>query len=241
MQFIKRLFARIGGYARTHNFTCDICGREVFADERICADCMKALPVIALRCPVCGRRVREEGVCSACKAHRPVARRALSRFTHEGEAARLVRRYKGGERYLARTLAGQLLPLMAQYPDTDALVPVPMTAHAKRRRGFDQTLLLAQELSALCAVPVLCAAQKRRETAPQKALTRVERAKNLEGCFFVPDRSAVKGKRLLIVDDTYTTGATADELAATLLRAGAKQVDVLTVTSVEDRAPFGRK
>ena len=67
MQFIKRLFARIGGYARTHNFTCDICGREVFADERICADCMKALPVIALRCPVCGRRVREEGVCSALR------------------------------------------------------------------------------------------------------------------------------------------------------------------------------
>ena len=69
----------------------------------------------------------------------------------------------------------------------------------------------------------------------------MERAKNLEGCFFVPDRSAVKGKRLLIVDDTYTTGAKADVLASTLLRAGAKRLDVLTVTSVEDRAPFGRK
>lgn len=241
MSLFSRLAARLRGYERTHNFTCDVCGREVFAGEHVCDSCRAALPAIGRHCPVCGRRVREEGVCAACKQRRPVAGKVRSCFSHEGEAARLVLRFKRGERYLACTLAEWMLPLLAAFPGTDALVPVPMTKRAKRRRGFDQTLLLARELSEWSGVPVLCAAEKRRDTPPQKSLSRSERAKNLEGCFRVADRAAVRGKTLLIVDDTYTTGATADELAAVLLRAGAKEVNALTFTSVEDKAPFGRK
>ena len=241
MAFFARVLAYLRGYQRTHNFTCDVCGREVFGGERVCEACTRALPFIRTCCPVCGRRVREEGVCAACKQQRPVPHAVRSCFTHEGEAARLVRRFKRGEQYLALTLAQFLQPLVAQFDGADALVPVPMTARARRRRGFDQALLLARELSALTNLPVLCAVQKRRETPQQKALGRAGRRKNLEGCFHVTDRAAVRGKRLLIVDDTYTTGATVDELAAVLLRAGAAEVNAVTVTSVEDKAPFGKK
>ena len=241
MKLFARLAAWFKNYERTHNYTCDVCGREVFAGERICERCMRELPFIRTRCPVCGRRVKEEGVCAACKQRRPVVHAARSAMTHDGDAARLVWRFKRGQRYLARTLAQLLLPPLRALPAADALVPVPMTARARRRRGYDQALLLAEELSALSGVPLLCAAEKRKETAQQKSLTRAERAKNLEGCFHVTLRKEVKGKALVIVDDTYTTGATADELAAALLRAGAKAVYAVTVTSVEDKHPFGRK
>ena len=120
-------------------------------------------------------------------------------------------------------------------------MPVPMAVRALRRRGYNQAELLARELSALTGLPVLTAAEKRRETPPQKSLSRREREKNLEGCFHVTDRKAVRGKKLIIVDDAYTTGATVDVLAAVLRRAGAEKVYAVAVTSVRDKAPFGKK
>lgn len=223
----------------TINYTCDVCGREVFGGERICAHCRERLPVPRVVCPVCGRRVEEEGVCASCKQRRPVPNMVRSRFVHEGDALRLMLRYKGGERYLAQTFALELLPLLEAFPRPDALVPVPMTARERRRRGFDQARLLAERLSAQSGIPVLCAAEKTRETAQQKTLSRREREKNLEGCFHVGDRAAVRDKTLLIIDDTLTTGATVHALAGVLLRAKAKRVCALTLTGVEQRHPFG--
>ena len=217
------------------NFTCDVCGREVFGGERICAACEKTLPFNNGHiCPYCGRWVREAGVCIECKDHRPAVERARSAFVHEGAAAALVRRFKQGEKYLFRTLAAYMFPLLQQFfADADALVFVPMTRRAQRRRGYDQSRLLAERLAKMSGKPCLDACKKRRDTAAQKGLGRRERERNLEGCFVVCDRAAVKGKRLVIVDDTFTTGSTVSELARVLLRAGAARVDALTATSVE--------
>lgn len=236
----KAWFRKIAERFRSPNFTCDICGREVFDGERVCRDCLAALPAITLCCPLCGRRVNEAGVCPECKDRRIAAEMCRSAYVYEGEAARLVTRYKDGARYLAGTIAALMLPVLTrEFADADALVPVPMTDAAKRRRGFDQVRLLAETLSALCNKPVLAAAVKQRETAPQKTLSRREREKNLAGCFHVKERAAVRGKTLLIVDDTLTTGATIHALANALLRAKAKKVYAITLTSVEYKYPFG--
>ena len=112
-------------------------------------------------------------------------------------------------------------------------------ARAARRRGFDHGRLLAETLSGLCGLPVLAAAVKQRETAPQKTLSRRERERNLEGCFHIVRRAEVRGKTLLIADDTMTTGATVHELASALLRAKAKKVYAVTFTSVAYRDVFG--
>ena len=235
---MKKFFSKIAQWMRrydeSHNFTCDICGREVFGGERVCAACRAQLPFNGGHaCPLCGRKVLEAGVCIECKDSRPVVEKARSCFVHEGSAAALVLQFKKGKRYLVRALSGFLLPVLeAQFPDADALVFVPMTKRARRRRGYNQARLLAGELSRSSGVPLLDAAEKRRETAAQKALGRREREKNLEGCFRVTDRSAVRGKRIVIVDDTFTTGATVNELARVFYRAGARSVCALTVTSV---------
>lgn len=237
IKFLSKIADWLRRYDDAHNFTCDICGREVFGGERVCAACAKALPANSGHvCPYCGRRVREPGVCIECKDHRPAVERARSCFVHEGEAAALVLRFKKGSRYLCRTLCDFLAPALGrEFPDAEALTFVPMTKRAVRRRGYNQSRLLAEELARRSGIPLLDAVEKRRETAAQKSLGRREREKNLAGCFRVTDRGAVRGKRVVIVDDTFTTGSTVSELARVLLRAGAACVYALTFTSVPDK------
>lgn len=241
MNFFQRLRERIAKYDDGHNFTCDVCGREVFENERVCAQCKRELPWNNGHvCPICGRKVLEEGVCLECKQKPVGVDMARSAFLHEGEAAKLVVRFKRGRRYLYRTFSELLLPLLNQeFSGADALTFVPMTARAERKRGYNQSRLLAEELAVRCEKPVLYAVEKRKESKPQKTLGRTEREKNLEGCFHVTDRKAVKGKNLLIVDDTFTTGSTVSALSGALKRAGAASVCALTVTSVQYKNPFG--
>lgn len=242
MNIFQRIAERIRAYDDTHNFTCDICAREVFAGERICEKCRLALPWNDGNiCPLCGRKVIEEGICLECKYKRLSVDKARSPLLHEGEAARLVVRCKRGKKYLYRALAELTFPLIAsEFADSEALVYVPMTERAEKKRGYNQSRLLAEELSSLSGLPVLDVVIKQRETEPQKSLGRTEREKNLERCFHLISRSAVKGKTILLVDDTLTTGATVGELADTLKRGGAKKVYALTVTSVQNKTPFGK-
>lgn len=238
----QRLAARVKRYDETHNFTCDVCGREVFSNERVCSECLKTLPWNRGEvCPFCGRKIGEAGVCLDCKEKRIGVEKARSCFTHEGEASRLVVRFKRGKKYLYRTLAELALPLLnAEFSEADALTYVPMTARAEKKRGYNQSRLLAEELARLVGKECLSCTEKQRETSAQKQLGLREREKNLQGCFRVTERAAVKDKKILIVDDTLTTGATSSELASVLRRAGAASVSLLTVTSVQKKYPFGK-
>lgn len=233
---IRALFRRAG----EQNFTCDVCGREVFEGERICAACFRALPWNRLFCPLCGRKVGEAGVCVDCKAEPLGVDRARSCFTHDGEASRLVYGLKDGKKYLAVTL-GELLAGLAdrEFADADAVTFVPMTERAEKRRGYNQSRLLAEEVARRCGKELIAPAVKQRDTEPQKALGRRARAENLKGCFHVRERKIVRGKRILLVDDVMTTGATGSELADVLRRAGAERVYLLTATSVTHKNPFG--
>lgn len=241
MNSIRWLAGKIRSYDDTHNFTCDICGREVFGGEHVCSKCRKVLPWNNGNiCPLCGRKVGEPGICLECKDKRLAVDVARSPLLHEGEAARLVVRCKR-QKYFYRTLAELMLPtLLDEFGKADALVFVPMTEKAQKKRGYNQSRLIAEELSRLSGIPVLDAVSKIHESGPQKALGRREREKNLEGCFHVTDRAAVKGKKLVIVDDTLTTGATVSEIASRLKRAKASAVYAVTATSVQGKFPFGK-
>lgn len=240
----KKIFQTIEAFLRryddTHNFTCDLCGREVFENEHICGVCRKTLPWNDGNvCPLCGRKVGEAGICLECKQKRLSVQKARSPLLFEGDAARLVLQAKR-KKYFYRALAELMYPSLCDFPDAEALVFVPMTDKAYKKRGYNQSRLIAEELSRLGGPPVLDAAVKQRETDSQKTLGRSEREKNLERAFHITDRSAVKGKNLLIIDDTLTTGATVSELANALYRAGAARVDALTATSVEYKDPYGK-
>ena len=238
MKFFEFLKNAVKSYDETHNFTCDICGREVFQNERVCAPCMRVLPYIGeTYCPFCGRKTLETGACLDCKTRPLTVEKARAVCTHEGAAARLVVAFKRGKRYLARTIAELMLPLLEEFPNTELLVPVPMTEKSEKKRGYNQSRLLGQALSELSGIPYVEPVQKTRETSSQKLLTRQEREENLTGCFRVKERKAVRDKNVLIVDDTMTTGTTASEIARVLKNAGADEVNLLTFTSVQYKTP----
>ena len=243
MKFIEYLKDKITRYDDTHNFTCDNCGGELFDGSRLCARCKERLPYNNGRiCPFCGRRVREEGTCLDCKQKPLTVEKARSLFLYEGEVATLIRSFKTGKKYLYRTFLEGLVPIAEEaFADTDAVTFVPMTKKAQRRRGYNRSKLLAEGLSRATGKPLLCAITKKRENADQRELSRQEREENMKNVFAVTDREEVKGKRILLVDDTLTTGATASALAEVLKKAGAATVYLLTVASVEKQVPFGYK
>jgi ComF family protein len=123
--------------------------------------------------------------------------------------------------------------------DADALIPVPLHWRRQWRRRFNQSAMLAAAVSAESGVPIAAGALKRvKATAQQVGLTRAERATNVQGAFRVPEegRASVLRRRLVLVDDVLTSGATVEGCARALLRAGAANVDVLVFARVADPA-----
>lgn len=142
-----------------------------------------------------------------------------------------VRRFKyGGERELGRALGTLLTAHVVQAPvlwPVDVIVPLPLHAHRLEHRGFNQAEVLARQV-AIGIGRRLCndSLQRARATAKQSQLPGNARRENVRGAFVVKRPTAVAGKRVLLVDDVLTSGATANEAAHALLRAGAAKVNV---------------
>lgn len=157
----------------------------------------------------------------------PPFTQAVSYGIYDGILARAIHHFKFDPlRRLYKPLAALLTE--CDLPDSDAVVPVPLSVKGLRKRGFNQALLLAAHLAKKRNIRlVMDGLIKVRETAPQVGLPARERKKNLKGAFRAD--SQISGMRLLLVDDVMTTGATASECAEQLIKAGAKDVHVLTL------------
>jgi ComF family protein len=120
---------------------------------------------------------------------------------------------------------------------TDADAPVPVPLHWRRRlaRRYNQSAGLSRAISAICGVPITHGGLKRIRATPQQVgRSRTERADNIQGAFLIPPdhKVEVAGRRLVLVDDVLTSGATVDACTRALLRAGAPEVDVLVFARV---------
>lgn len=120
-----------------------------------------------------------------------------------------------------------------RYWDAEAveiLIPVPLHLNRLRERGFNQSLLLVKELSRRTGISYQWQLlEKKKPTAPQVNLSGTERERGVRGAFSVRKIEAVEGRKILLVDDVYTTGATVNECARVLIAAGAERVDVFTL------------
>jgi ComF family protein len=156
-------------------------------------------------------------------------------------ARALVHAFKYGDRLdLAPLLGGWMARAGAELLEgADALVPVPLHWRRLWTRRFNQSAALAAAIARASGVAVAPGALRRVKATPQQVgLSRTERASNLQGAFRVPPtaKAAFAGRRLILIDDVLTSGATADACARVLLRAGAAQVDVLVLARVVDAA-----
>ncbi|MGN0818329.1 MAG: ComF family protein [Candidatus Coproplasma sp.] len=233
---IKEFFKELSDAVFPKDFTCDICGTEIFNGTRLCKNCANTVQFNdGLTCPICGRRTQVKGVCFECKAYSPAFKRAVSALVYRDGAVALVLKFKNGNGYLKDYFADLLEPECRQFDDADAVCFIPMTAKAQRKRGYNQAELLARELAKRLNLPVLEGAlTKLKDTPEQKSLTKAEREQNLKGCFRA-ERSIIEGKNLILVDDVLTTGATAEAAITQLKKRGARDVYFATVASVEYR------
>jgi ComF family protein len=213
--------------------TCAIC-RQVLpwqgSRAGICPDCWDGVvPHTGLTCPVCGNpEIEEEGACLACRTSPPPWQAAASLGPYAGTLREMVLLFKSrGRDELAAPLAALLLSVVrrANWPPTEALAAVPMTWLRRLRRGYNQADLLARALGRDLGVPCV-RPLTRRGRGTQVGRARSERM-HLSAATF-PVRRSVAGC-VVLVDDVFTTGATAAACTRALQRAGAREVRVLTL------------
>jgi ComF family protein len=167
----------------------------------------------------------------------PAYGRARAAVRYDDIARDLVHRLKYGDRLDLATAMGQWMARAgrALVDDADALVPVPLHWRRLWGRRFNQAAALATVVASEAGVPLLGAALKRVRATPQQVgLSRSARSVNVQGAFTVTQagKATIYGKRLVLVDDVLTSGATIDACARALLRAGARNVDVLVFARV---------
>ena len=229
---------------------CPTCREPVADPGALCAQCWSKLTFISR--PYCERLGIPfaydpgPGVLSMeAIADPPSYNRARAAVRYDETARTMVQAFKYGDRLDLAPAMGRWMVTAGRelLNDTDALVPVPLHWRRLWSRRFNQAAMLAQTIARVAAVPMRHDLLKRvRATRQQVGLTQTQRASNVQGAFRVPReaRAEVRGKRLLLVDDVLTSGATLDTCARILLRAGAANVDVLVFARVVQphRAPI---
>jgi ComF family protein len=220
---------------------CAAC-REPVEDQGVCAACWGKLNFIAP--PYCERLGIPftydpgPGVLSMeAIADPPAYRRARAAVRYDEVARTLVHAFKYGDRLdlaptMGRWMANAGRELLRE---ADAIVPVPLHWRRQWLRRFNQSMLLSQVVGGQAGVALAPLALKRVKATPQQVgLSQSARAQNVQGAFKVPPdgKAEVAGRRLLLVDDVLTSGATVDACARALYRAGAAEVDVLVFARV---------
>ena len=218
---------------------CLACAGPVQQSGQLCAGCWKDVRFIAAPlCACCGApfelAMPEGTLCGACLAEPPPFGRARAALSYEGVGRDLVLGFKMADRtFYAPAFADWLARAGATLlAEADVLVPVPLHRWRLLSRRFNQAALMAHALSRRSGLPVLPDALVRvRATPSQASLRAADRVANVRGAFAARGRarSKLEGRRVVLIDDVLTTGATASACARALLKAGAKSVDVLTL------------
>jgi ComF family protein len=211
---------------------CRACLRvpEPLAPEFFCVSCRTAFQN--------GFPLDGEGRCAMCRFGLRGFDAAYSFGAYDGVLRQLIHLYKYGRvRTLARPLGGLLSGALPRDERFDGIVPVPLHWRRAWTRGFNQSELLAREIARRTGIPVVRALRRDRATAAQAGLSRGNRRRNVANAFRCRRAaSLLHGKRILLIDDVMTTGATGSACARALKRAGAARVALLTVA----RADRGR-
>ena len=219
---------------------CVFCGDVAAGDSMapVCPACEAKIERLeGPLCPCCGRTFSGGGdnLCGPCQTEPPLFGRARAGVLYDenGPSGAAIKAFKYSRRL-------DMLPVMHHWlrrprclelvRDADLVAPIPLHPSRLRQRGFNQALLLAQAFPEVPLERQLL--HRQRPTSPQAGLNPEERRNNVRGAFAVNRPDLVKGKRILLVDDVFTTGATVRECARVLLQAEALAIDIITVARV---------
>ena len=221
--------------------SCPTCGATLPDPDRdlFCADCRSGIQTVTNPlCPSCGfPHTTPQGadhLCEECILSVPPFSVARSMGIYRATLLDAIHLFK----YHGKISTGEALGRMMAQISYDSLaignysliIPVPLHPKRLRERGFNQSLILARQVSKRFSIPLDFLALKRTvHTEAQVRLSGRARRVNVRGAFSVPDRGRVRGERIVLIDDVYTTGSTVRECARVLLHSGAREVAVLTL------------
>ena len=208
--------------------SCLLCAAKNGDELGLCTGCYEDLPWHnAPQCPQCG--LSSNGlVCGSCLSEPPDFDAPISLFTYDFPLDAMMQRYKYGSMLNLGYIFGEILSKKVQLTDIDLIIPMPMHPTRLKERGFNQSLEIAKVITKNHTEKLNNAlVQRQRYTPPQASLPLKERVKNIKGVFATS--ADLTGKRIAIVDDVMTTGASLNELAKTLKKAGAVRVECWVV------------
>jgi ComF family protein len=203
-----------------------------------CAACLE--DVVFIHGPICltcglpfRSRAIEDHTCSLCEKKRNYFTLARGMGMYTGRLLEAIHLFKyGGKVNIGKILGRMLAHYHLDFAAYDVIMPVPLHIKRLRGRGFNQAVVLGREIARFHSIPIDISSLRRiRNTESQVNLNEPERVKNIKGAFEVK-KGILKGLKTLLVDDIFTTGATVNECARVLKKAGADDVDVLTVAKV---------
>jgi len=224
---------------------CHMCSQFLPADEdlpsshHLCRNCLADLtPITHPICTVCGLPFHtskgQDHLCENCLRKRPWYDLARSPFLYSGPLMKAIQRFKyNSETQLTPSLGALFFSSAIELipnPRDFLTIPVPLHRRRLRERGFNQSLLLAKALSSYLGTQLdyLCLIRK-RHTRAQTGLGKEERRKNVKDAFSVISPHIIEGRKIILVDDVFTTGYTLNECARTLKKSGATAVICLTL------------
>jgi ComF family protein len=216
---------------------CITCTAETEATHGLCPSCWSETPFISGPvCPKCGLPVQENGLtCEGCTRHPPDWSSGRAALLYEGAGRRVILSLKHGDRLDSTpalvgwmTVAGRDLIKRA-----DVIVPIPLHWRRLARRSYNQAAELARGVAKRSHTPFAPRALRRRiATPPLKGLNRQERTALLENAIEVVQSDAIANRKVLLIDDVMTSGATLAAASRVLKQSGAAEVDVLVLARV---------
>lgn len=216
---------------------CPFCGKV--NKTGICPACKEKLEQLSVKdpkCMCCGKPVqyKEQEYCHDCAHTYHYYDRGAALWLHKEPVSTSIYQFKYHNQrrfgfYYASEMAFRCRNLIRQW-NPEAIIPVPLHVHRRRKRGYNQSLIVARELGSMLGIPVADELVARvRNTSPQKQLSHKNREKNLRDAFALRYRLQ-EVKSILLIDDIYTTGNTVDGVAKVLKQAGVEKVYFLTIS-----------
>lgn len=221
---------------------CLCCDKSISKDKMFCSDCFSKIPFVqGTICYRCGHKLnllpsQEKILCTKCLKKRPVYDKARAVFQYNSSSKNSILKFKyTGKIEYSRQFVQLLMQAGKElFPETDIIIPVPMHPKRKLSRGYNQAAVLANLLSKKTKIAydekILI---RHKHTPKQENKTFEERHKNVKDAFIVKNKRKIKNRTVLLIDDVLTTGATVNNCAKTLKKAGASSVFVLTIAHTD--------
>ncbi len=215
---------------------------QPITEKIFCSTCREKIKFLTgSLCPICGIMFFDSPagshLCGNCLEKKPYFSCARAVAGYETAILNAIHQFKYGRDL---SIGASLASLMAdfsfpdlEFTDYSLIIPVPLHIKKLRKRGFNQSIIFADAIGKKWQIPVNFSLLKRcKFTLSQTGLDKKERKRNIKGAFEVTDKAEIIGRNILLIDDVYTTGATLNECAKILIKAGVQKVTVLTLARV---------